>query len=248
MTPNAWHVLWVATLTDLATGLGALPFAFVPRLSDRWQGRASALAGGMMLSASVFTLADRGLRAGSEWSIIAGMLAGAAFFAWTARLLESHAFRIHDLSVQDSRRAALIIVAMAIHSFPEGIAIGVGYATGELQFGILLAVAIGVHNVPEGMAVALPLRTRGVPVWKCAMYAILTSVPQPIAAVPAFLLMSIVRPLLPIGLGFAGGAMIFLVVSELVPDSLLRCTREETAWAFAAGLLGMLAVTSAIGV
>lgn len=242
-----WQVFWVALLTDLATGVGALPFAIVRKLSDRWQGLASALAGGMMLSASVFTLADKALREGHPWQVIAGMLAGALFLAWTARFIGRNNWQIHELSAADSRQSILMLTAMFVHSIPEGVAIGVGYATGELRFGFLLAFAIAIHNIPEGMAVALPLRAKGISVWACFWYAVLTSVPQPLAAVPSYLVVSVFQPLLPAGLGFAGGAMIFLVAAEMMPDSLERCSRHETAWGVMVGLIGMLWLTSALG-
>lgn len=242
-----WQVLWVSLLTAVATGVGAVPFAFVPSLSMRWEGIASALAGGMMISASVFTLAEKALDAGSLWQVTGGMVGGAVFYAWTARRIGDHEWQIHRLSVPDSRRAALVLITMFIHSVPEGVAIGVGYATGEIKFGLLLALAIAVHNIPEGTAVALPLRAKGVPVWACVLYAILTSLPQPIMAVPSFLLVSVFQPLLPAGLGFAGGAMLFLVAAELIPESLERCSREDTAWATLVGLLAMLWVTVGLG-
>lgn len=243
-----WHVFWVALLTDLATGLGALPFAFVRSLSRGWQGMMTAAAAGMMLSASVFTLTGEALKDGNVWHVLAGLLAGAAFFWWTARLVSGAEWRIGQLSADESRQGVLVILAMFIHSIPEGIAIGVGYASGELRFGALLAAAIAVHNVPEGMAVAMPLRARGVPVISCAGYAVLTSLPQPLAAVPAFLLVSIFQPLLPFGLGFAGGAMIFLVAFELLPESLACCSREQTAWSLMGGLIAMLSISGLLGV
>jgi ZIP family zinc transporter len=242
-----WQVFWIALLTDLATGLGALPFAFSRVLSRRWEGISCAIAGGMMVSASVFSLAEQGLRRGSVWSIVAGMLAGAAFFWLTAKRLEKNDWRIENLNAQDSRQSVLIIATMFVHSIPEGIAIGVGYATGDLRFGLLLAVAIAVHNIPEGIAISLPLRAKGVSVTKCAAWAVFTSIPQPVFAVPAFLLVSVFQPLLPFGLGFAGGAMIFLVASELMPDAIANCTKSETAWGFMIGLVLMLLLTSGLG-
>lgn len=240
-------MFWIALLTDLATGLGAVPFAFRRELSKRWEGISCAVAGGMMVSAAVFSLADQGLHRGSVWSIVVGMLAGAAFFWFTAKLLEGKSWEIANLSAQDSRQAVLIVATMFIHSIPEGIAIGVGYATGDLRFGLLLAIAIAVHNIPEGIAVSLPLRAKSVPVWKCAGWAIFTSLPQPVFAVPAFLLVSVFKPLFPFGLGFAGGAMIFLVAAELMPESFANCTKSETAWGFMIGLVLMLLFTSGLG-
>lgn len=241
------QVFIVALMTDLATGLGVMPFAFVRNMSRRWQGIAAAVAGGMMISASVFSLADQALHRGSVWEAVLGMLAGAGFFTWVAHRLEDNHWNIGNLSVADSRQAVLVIVAMFVHSIPEGVAIGVGYATGDLKFGILLALAIAVHNIPEGIAVTLPLRAKGVSLWSCAGYAILTSVPQPVLAVPSFLLVSVFKPLLPAGLGFAGGAMIYLVAAELMPESLSGCSKQETAWGMMVGLVLMLLITSGLG-
>jgi ZIP family zinc transporter len=244
---TAWQVFWIALFTDFATGLGALPFAFSRTLSRRWEGISCSIAGGMMISASVFSLAEQGLRRGSVWAIVAGMLAGAAFFWFTSRMLVGNDWKIENLSAKDSRQAVLIVATMFVHSIPEGIAIGVGYATGDLRFGLLLAVAIAVHNIPEGIAISLPLRAKGVSTLKCAGWAIFTSIPQPVFAVPAFLLVSVFHPLLPFGLGFAGGAMIFLVAAELMPESIANCSKSETAWGFMIGLVLMLLFTSGLG-
>ncbi|MCM3881971.1 MAG: ZIP family metal transporter [Vicinamibacterales bacterium] len=230
-------------MTALATGVGVLPLIFIKRTDDRWRGIAAATASGMMLSASVFALADKALRRGDALDVIAGMLAGAAFFAWTAKLVA----RAELAGRAESRQAILLVLTLFIHSIPEGAAIGVGYATGEVKFGWLLALAIAVHNIPEGTAVALPLRASGASLARCAFYAVLTSVPQPVVAVPAFLLVSIFQPLLAASLGFAGGAMIFLVVSELLPASLEVCTANEAAWGVTLGLVAMLGFIAAIG-
>jgi zinc transporter ZupT len=243
----AAEVFLVALASDLATAIGVLPVFFLNRLHQRWQGLASAAAGGMMLSASWFALADQALRRASPLAVVAGMLGGALFFAWAARVVSAQNWQLGNWNAAESRQPILLVVTMFVHSAPEGLAIGVGYATGEWAFGALLALAISVHNIPEGTAVALPLRARGASMARCAWYAVLTSLPQPLLAVPAFLLTSFFQPLVAPSLGFAGGAMIFLVVSELIPESLERCSKTETAWAFTIGLVGMLGFTAALG-
>jgi zinc transporter ZupT len=241
------EVFLAALISDLATGLGALPFFFIDRVAQRWRGMVGAAAGGMMLSASVFALADKALHRGSAGDVIVGMLSGAAFFAYAHRLVERQHWHIGTWSESDSRKSIIVIATMFVHSVPEGIAIGVGYATGEIRFGMLLAAAIAVHNIPEGTAVSLPLRAKGASLWKCVFYAILTSVPQPLLAVPAFLLTTVFQPLVAPSLGFAGGAMIFLVMAELLPESLESCSPMETAWSVTLGLVGMLGFTAALG-
>lgn len=240
-------VFGVALLTDLATGVGALPFYFVRTLSPFWRGCAYAIAGGMMISAAVFSLADQGLGRGADGQVVLGMLAGAGFYYVTARWLKRRGWQIENLGEKDSRKALMMLGTMFVHSIPEGVAIGVGYATGQLEFGLLLAIAIAIHNVPEGIAISLPLKAKGVSTTRCVGYAILSSVPQPIAAVPSYILVDIFQPLLPAGLGFAGGAMIFLVAADLLPDSLEDVSAETMAWGVMGGLALMLWITSLLG-
>jgi zinc transporter, ZIP family len=248
MNATLWQVFLVAVVTDLACGLGAVPFAFTKQMSARWQGLSYAFAGGMMISAATFSLAAQGMERGAAaWQIVIGLLAGAAFFWWTAERLGDNKWQIGDLSVEESRKSVLLIVTMTIHSIPEGLAIGVGYATGELKFGLLLAMAIAIHNIPEGIAVSLPLKAKGVSTWKCFWYATLTSVPQPLFAVPAYLFFEHFHLLLPVGLGFAGGAMIYLVIAEMIPECSSLCSKHETAWGFMLGLVVMMLFTAGIG-
>jgi zinc transporter ZupT len=241
------EVFIAAVISDLATGLGALPFLFIDRVHPRWKGMSGAAASGMMLSASMFALADTALHRGGALEVIAGMVAGALFFAWTAGVVARRHWHLSNWSAVESRQSILLISTMFVHSAPEGIAIGVGYATGEVSFGVLMAAAIAVHNIPEGTAVSLVLRARGASIWRCIGYALLTSVPQPVLAVPAFLLTSIFQPLVAPSLGFAGGAMIFLVMSELLPESFEANSRLETAWSVTLGLIAMLGFTAALG-
>jgi zinc transporter ZupT len=241
------QVFWVALFTALATGLGALPVLFLRDDEPRWRGIAAATASGMMLSASVFALADEALSRGGAVEVVGGMLAGALFFSLTAKFIDEKGWTLDGLNKQNSRQTLLLLLTLFIHSIPEGAAIGVGYATGEIKFGWLLAVAIAVHNIPEGTAVSLPLRANGASVVRCIWYSVLTSIPQPIVAVPAFLLVSVFQPLLPASLGFAGGAMIFLVISELLPESFATSSATEAAWGVTLGLVGMLGFIAAIG-
>ncbi len=247
MELTVWQVLLVGVLSDLSTGLGAVPFVLFRNAPARWQGLAAGYAGGMMVGASIFSLVDEGVRRGSVWPTAFGLLLGAAFVAGLNRFVAARDWQVSGLGAADSRRAVLFILAMFVQSIPEGVAIGVGFATGELRFGLLLGLAIAVHNVPEGIAVTLPLRTKGVPLWRCAAYAVFTSLPQPIFAVPAFLAVSPARQLVPAGLGFAGGAMTYLAVSELLVEALETGSRQEMAWSFTLGLVSMLILVATLG-
>lgn len=231
-----------AFLTMLATGLGAIPVLFTDRLPPRVLGAGYALAGGMMLSVSFFDLVLPGVQMGkgSTWEVAAGYTAGALFFWLGDRYVERQEWSVAGLQGAGARRVLLILATMFIHSFPEGVAVGVGYGTADKELGLFIAVAIAIHNIPEGLAISLPLKAEGVGFWRCAGYSVLSSVPQPLAAVPAVLAIVISQALLPAGLGFAAGAMSYLVLAELVPESLERSGKHGTAWGFVAGFVAMM--------
>jgi len=241
-----WRVFWAAILSDLATAVGVLPLIALNPANQKWPGLMAAAAGGMMLSASIFALAEKALIRGTAAGVVGGMAAGAAFVWCSARVIATRKWRINGFTDLRSRRSILLISTLFVHSIPEGIAIGVGYATGELNFGLLLAIVIAVHNIPEGTAVAVPLRAGGASLARCVAYAVLTSLPQPIVAVPAYLLVSWFQPLLAVSLGFAAGAMVFLVLSEMIPDSLAVCSRREVGWGVTAGAVGMFGFISVL--
>lgn len=238
-------------ISCLATGLGAIPVHFVKNNSKFLRAFSSAFAAGMMISASVFSLAQEGISLKSKfplapYEVILGLLLGAFFFWGTEKMIEHLHLDQHSLAKGLSKKGVLLFIAMFIHSIPEGIAIGVGFATGNFSFGLIMAIAIGVHNIPEGIAVSLPLKKDGASTWRCAWASILTSVPQPLLAAPAALLAWFFEPVLPIGLGFAGGAMIYLVVSEMLPEAIEEGGHVLAAWGVMIGLCTMLLITNLI--
>ena len=245
-----WTTL-IGIISCLATGLGAIPVHFIKTDSRPLRSFSSAFAAGMMISAAVFSLAQEGISLKSKfplapYEVILGLLLGAAFFWWTSRFVEDQHLENHNLAVGISKKGVILFIAMFIHSIPEGIAIGVGFATGNIHFGLIMAIAISVHNIPEGIAVSLPLKKDGASTLKCAWASILTSLPQPILAAPAALLAWFFAPALGIGLGFAGGAMIYLVIAEMLPESLEEGGKVMAAWGVMIGLCAMLLITNLI--
>lgn len=244
-----YWALGTGILSALATGLGAIPVALIRNSSKIMRAFFGAVAAGMMISASVFSLAQEGIslkteRPSAPYEVILGLMLGAAFFWFVDKKVSSYASFKTGTQKKLSKRGIMIFIAMFIHSFPEGIAIGVGFATGDFNFGLLIAIAISVHNIPEGIAISLPLKAEGASFVKCFNLSVLSSIPQPIAAVPAALAVWFFKPLLATALGFAGGAMIYLVVLELIPESLEEGGRTLTAWGVMVGLGGMLLITS----
>ena len=111
----------------------------------------------------------------------------------------------------------------------------------------VITVAIAVHNIPEGLAISAVLRPRGVSVWKCAGWSIFSSLPQPLMAVPAFLFVEVFRPALPYGIGFAAGAMVFMVLVELLPEAYETERKPAVALLVSLTLVGMVLFQRALG-
>lgn len=236
--PTLTETVIAASITVLANGLGGLPFVFLKSFPKNIARLGWAVSGGLMLSASLFNLIIPGITDDGIIPVAIGIAFGAALMAFTSNWLGHHEFEVKGVSEEGSRRIILVLVTLFIHSFPEGLAIGVAYGSGEAQLGILIAIAIAIHNIPEGLAVALPLNAEGVSGWKCVGWAIFSGVPQLIAAIPAYLAVRAFRPILPYAFGFAAGAMILLVMSEMIPES--RDTEKERLSSAMAGMTGFL--------
>lgn len=203
-------------ITALATGLGALPFAFLRAVSPSAVAVANAVASGLMLGAS-FGLVAEGTNHG-RWQTLAGAMLGVVFIVATQRILGRYDVEFGKARGAGARRMMLMVVVMTVHSFSEGVAVGVSFAGGA-ALAVVITAAIAVHNIPEGLAISAVLRPRGVSVLGCAGWSVFSSLPQPLMAVPAFLFVEAFRPALPYGIGFAAGAMVFMVFVELLPEA-----------------------------
>jgi zinc transporter ZupT len=211
-------VFAAALATALATGLGALPLAFAPRLAGSTVGLANAAAAGCMVAASGLLLYEGAME--RVPGTLAGVAAGVAVTAVAARVIATRTnVRFEELAQADARKALLIVGVMTVHSVAEGIGVGVSFADTQ-SLGLATALAIAVHNIPEGLAISLVLVPRGVRVLHAAGWSIVSSMPQPLLAVPAFAFVAAFSGLLPVGLGFAAGAMLWMVAAELIPDAL----------------------------
>ena len=213
---SIWTVLAAAIATAFATGLGALPFLFFRRLSLFWVSMANAAAGGFMFAAT-HSLVAEGV-AISPKLLVAGMLIGLVAILLGKKFVGDGQHPISNLSELDAKKAFLFIGVMTAHSFAEGVGVGVSFG-GSGKLAAFITAAIAVHNIPEGLAVSLMLVPRGMPVWQAALWSIFTSLPQPIMAVPCYMVVKAFEPFLPVGFGIAAGAMIWMVFAELIPDA-----------------------------
>ena len=238
MNSSLTDTILAASITVLANGLGGLPFVFMQRFPEELARLGWAAAGGLMLSASVFNLIIPGLDDGGLIPVAIGILLGAMLMVYTSWYLERRDYSLHGVSQAGARRIILVLVTLFIHSIPEGLAIGVSFGSGEAALGLVMTVAIAIHNIPEGVAVSLPLRAEGVSGWRCVGWAIISGVPQLLAAIPAYLAVVRFRPLLPYAFGFAAGAMVYLVMGEMIPES--RADERQRRSSATAGMVGFL--------
>ena len=230
-----FQVFVYALLTAIATGLGALPFLFIKGLSERLTHYADSIAAGLMLIAS-FQLVNEGRAEGLSLTLL-GIVIGFTLLVLIKKNIDfDFADTWKDMDRGDVSKIFLILGVMTLHSFAEGVGVGVSFARSD-TFGIYISSAIALHNIPEGIAISIVLVSRGVTVWKSALWAIFTSLPQPLLAVPSFLLVEVFEPFLPIGMGLAAGAMIWICFSELLPEPFRK---QKTIYVLAAIIIGML--------
>ena len=245
MDVSAPVVLLAALATALATGLGALPFLAVRHPSRSWLGVSNGVAAGFMLAASavlVWEAADRGV----VGTVVGATLGVAAIGVARGLIREHQHLEVGALRGADAAKAVLIVGVMTVHSFAEGVAVGVSFGGGD-ELGFFIAVAIAVHNIPEGLAISLVLVPRGASVAAAAAWSIVSSVPQPLMALPAFAFVEAFDPLLPYGLGFAAGAMVWMVVAELLPEARENAPVRRVAAAVVLSSAAMLALQAVLG-
>ena len=236
--PDLFAVLLASVGTALATGLGALPLLSAAR-AERGAGVANALAAGCMLAASGLLLYEGGGESIERTAV--GAIVGVAVTAVAARVLAARTnVHFEALATADARRALLIVGVMTVHSVAEGVGVGVSFGGGD-ELGVATAVAIAIHNVPEGLAISLVLVPRGISVLHAAAWSVFTSLPQPLLAVPAFAFVAAFAALLPAGLGFAGGAMLWMVAAQVLPDALRAAPVRTVALAAALATAALVA-------
>jgi ZIP family zinc transporter len=236
----------------LATGIGALGLYAFRRPARRSLDALLGFTAGVMLAATAFSLLVPALDAGGVGEVLFGFAAGCAcLFALDVLLPHAHArFRepghapMEEMAAE--RRGILLLSALTIHNVPEGLAVGVAFAAGGTDIGIPIAVAIALQNVPEGFAAAAPLVEAGKRRTTAIHFGALTGLVEPPAAIAAFFAFGIAGALLPIGLGFAAGAMLYVIVDELIPESHASGNEREASLALLAGFALMLGLDTGL--
>ena len=234
--------------TALATGIGALPVFFFGEHTERIRPFLWGVTVGLMGVASVVGLLLPGLDEGRGSTVALGVSAGALFLLGSRRVLATHDVHVGELRGARVRRSLLVFGVLLVHSLPEGFAIGTAYASDTKGLALFVILAIALQNIPEGTSVAIPMASAGFGRSQQFWAAVLTSAPQPIGAVVAYLAVEEISALLPFSFGFAAGAMLTLIVLELAPQAYARGGRYAAAAGTAAGAAVMLALAGFLGV
>ena len=232
--------------TWFITALGAAVIFFFKNFNSKLQSIIYGFGAGVMIAASFFSLLSPGIELSSNLNQITWIIIGCGFFTGCCFILLMDLLLPHLHQGQTTPEGIkininakfLLIFAIALHNIPEGMAIGVAFASAKLGIegattmgAIILAIGIGLQNFPEGTAVSLPLVNQGMSKKKAFFYGQLTGIVEPLGAILGFCLAYIVRSILPFILSFAAGAMIYVVVEELIPAG-----RDKSKW----GTIGVI--------
>lgn len=268
-----WPTLqvWLADLNTLQLGIlasfvagmftavGAIPIFFMRRLSREVEDSLMGFGAGVMLAATAFELvlpaagiAEADL--GSPW--LAALLVGTGIALGGGFLLALHRLVPHEHFItgpqsgadpKKIRRVWLFVFAIALHNLPEGLAVGVGFGGEDLSDGVALAVGIGLQNIPEGLVVAVALLSLGYSRVAAFGVTLLTGLVQPVGGLIGAGAVTLMEMLLPWGLAFAAGAMLFVISHEIIPESHRKGHQSQATLGVLAGFVALIAIDLALG-
>lgn len=243
-----------------ATVLGALPILKITQPTEQQQNVLLGFAAGVMLAASFFSLIMPGIVKAEELGasrmiasaiVVAALLIGGAVVGQLNALvppLDALSPGSDGMAVARARRAGLFVAAVTLHNFPEGMAVGVSFGGGDLSAGTATAIGIGIQNIPEGLAVAGALASIGYLPRTAVLAALASGLVEPIAGLLGVTLVAWTQALLPWGLGFAAGAMIYIVASQIIPDTHARIAGGGRATTgLMVGLAAMIFLDTTLG-
>ncbi len=270
--------LLASLLAGLATGFGALPCVVFRRISDRALDGMLGFAAGVMLAATSFSLIVPAIETGGamDWfglgldetgnvaiavgMVVLGILAGGLFLDRSDKWIpHEHAVLGHEGPASSLRKTWLFVLAITIHNFPEGLAVGVGYGgasflepgTAEyaqaLGNGTSLAIGIGLQNLPEGLAVAVVLLRERYPLAKALFIALLTGLVEPVGGLVGAGVVTISQPFLPFAMAFAAGAMLFVIGDEIIPETHTHGYQRVATFGLLIGFAIMMAMDNLLG-
>jgi len=217
-------------IAGLCTGIGALPIFLFSHISQNTQGVLLGFGAGVMLAATSFSLIIPGLETAqlnTENNLLAALIVGSGILLGGIFLWLSHRYFPHEhffkgkegVEAGNLKRVWLFILAITIHNFPEGLAVGVSFGGGDIANGTALTLGIGIQNIPEGLVVAISLLTENYSRPTAFWISLLTGLVEPVGGLLGAMAVSLFLPLLPLAMGFAAGAMLFVISDEIIPES-----------------------------
>lgn len=258
------QALLAGLFTWTVTAIGAACVFFTRRINRPLLDAMLGFSGGVMLAASYWSLLAPAIEISEQgptpsWfpPLVGFLLGGAVLWVLDKSLPHLHlGFPIEEAEGPPTawRRAVLLVTAITLHNIPEGLAVGVafggvvaGVPSTSIAAAITLAIGIGLQNFPEGVAVAMPLRAEGMSRWKSFWYGQVSALVEPIAAVIGAAAVIMAAPLLPYALSFAAGAMVYVVVEELIPESHREGHVDLATTSLMAGFAVMMVLDVALG-
>ena len=253
----------VATLfTWILTGLGAAFVFFFKNMQRMWLDGMLGFTGGVMIAASYWSLLAPSIEMAESQGMITwlppatGFLAGALFIYALDKILPHIHINFKETEGIKTpwHRTVLLVLAITMHNIPEGLAVGVLFGGAALNMNgatlggaVALAIGIGIQNFPEGIAVAMPLRRQGLSRFKSFWYGQLSAIVEPVAGVLGAWFVLTFQPILPYALSFAAGAMIFVVIEEVVPETQQDKYTDFATVGFIIGFIVMMILDVALG-
>jgi ZIP family zinc transporter len=256
--PHVRAALVGGSTAAAATALGTLPILLAQNFSHRTYDCFLGFGAGVMLGATAFSLVIPALAAaraggagnwGASLSVGAGIMLGAALLLALDRFIATDGILGHGdpRTAHSLKRAWLFVAAVALHNLPEGLAIGVAYAGVGVEKANSLATGISIQDVPEGLVVALALRTVGYGRGLAAALGVASGLIEPVAAVAGAVLIGISAGLLPFALAAAAGAMLCVIVNDVVPEAHRNGNGTWASAALVAGFIVMTVLDTALG-
>lgn len=241
-----WLGIIASLGAGLATGVGSIPIFFTRNVSRKLLDALLGAAAGVMLAATSFSLIVPAIEKGGggvqgATITLVGILFGGLFLDFVDKFFPDTNLLTNavngNIPIENGfngfiksclikaninpklRKVWLFVIAITVHNFPEGLAVGVGFGDGDITNGLSLAIGIGLQNLPEGLAVALPLVREKYSAVKAFLVALATGLVEPIGGLFGVGLVQIAKPVLPFALAFAAGAMLFVISHEIIPET-----------------------------
>ncbi|NEO27809.1 MAG: ZIP family metal transporter [Kamptonema sp. SIO4C4] len=257
------NLILIGSLASLAaglgTGVGAIPIFFTTNFTQRFQNILLGFGGGVMLAATAFSLIVPGIESAQKQGLseitaaaiaVSGIMMG-GFAIWFIHNAFPHEHfnkgPEQGLIKAEFKRIWLFVIAIALHNFPEGLAVGVGVGTGDMASGTTLAIGIGLQNIPEGLVLALALRNLQYTMLYAFGISLLTGLVEPFGGILGVSVVSVAQSLLPWGMAFAAGAMLFVIVGEIIPEIDEQGWEQEGTFGVMAGFVTMMFLDVVLG-